>query len=98
MISDPDHLACQVHEPHRRPRDTAWIGRQTSRILPHVEDIHHSQGFAALAKIDAVLREEIDELTDDFGRTLKGWIGQATTSKPYRDPPLTLAMSALGDR
>jgi hypothetical protein len=85
MIFDPDHLACQVHEPHRRPRDRAWIGRPTSRILPHVEDIHHSQGFAfgraALAQIDAVLREEIDELPDDFGRTLKGWIGQATTSK-----------------
>jgi hypothetical protein len=33
-----------------------------------------------VAQIDAVLREEIDELIDDFGRTLKGWIGQATSS------------------
>ncbi|MET4296264.1 hypothetical protein ABIB06_007116 [Bradyrhizobium sp. LB8.2] len=36
-------------------------------------------GRAAVALIDAVLREEIDELIDDFCRTLKGRIGQATS-------------------
>jgi hypothetical protein len=39
-----------------------------------------------VAQIDAVLRKEIDELADDFGRTLKGWIGQATTSKADLTP------------
>jgi hypothetical protein len=37
-------------------------------------------GCAARPQIDAVLREEIYELTDDFGRTLKGWIRQSTPS------------------
>jgi hypothetical protein len=74
MIFDPDHFACQVNEPHCRPRDGPWIGWSSSRILPHVEDIDHSQGFAfgcaTLAQIDAVLRQKIDELIDDFGCTL----------------------------
>jgi hypothetical protein len=34
MIFDPDHLACQVHEPHRRPRDRARIGRSTMKFEP----------------------------------------------------------------
>lgn len=34
VIVDPDHLACQVHEPHRSPRDGARIVGSMSWGVP----------------------------------------------------------------
>ena len=82
MIFDADYLTCQFNEPIPLARHRGSVGEPGSSS---VEDIYHSQRFAfgraALVQIDTVLGEKLDELTDDFSRTLKGWIGQATSSK-----------------